>query len=146
MKTLLVKMPLNSFEAIVPYMGPIFAIRYAMRRRIILLKVMIYTPLESQRQELSFWGSNSGNPFSRNYTNPTTISWSDRTLSRAEFLYTVKASISIYRTEHHAPRAPKRRGPWRPKRRRGEIDTALQATHFDTQQKLRLLLNASSVY
>ena len=56
---------------------------------------MIYTPSESQRQELSFWGSNSGNPFSRNYTNPTTISWSDRTLSRAEFLYTVKATVPI---------------------------------------------------
>ena len=79
-------------------MGPIFVIRYAMRRRQKnhLTKVMIYTLLESQRQELSFWGSNSGNPFSRNYTNPTTISWSDRTFSRAEFLYTVKATVPIY--------------------------------------------------
>ena len=56
---------------------------------------MIYTPLESQRQELSFWGSNSGNPFSRNYINPTTISWSDQIFSRAEFLYTVKATVPI---------------------------------------------------
>ena len=41
---------------------------------------------------------------------------------------------------------PKRPEPWRPKRRRGGIDTASRATNFDTQQKLRLLLNASSVY
>ena len=60
----------NSFGAMVPYMRPICAIRYAMRRR----KIMIYTPLESQRQDLSFWGSNSGNQFNRNYTNPTTVS------------------------------------------------------------------------
>ena len=139
----------NVLQKFVSYMGPICLIHYAVRRRekyITWLKAIIYTPLESQRQELSFWTSNSGNRFSRNYTTPTTISWSDWTLSRAEFLYTVKASILIYRTEHHAPRAPKRRGSWRPKRRRGGIDTASRATNFDTQQKLRLLLNASSVY
>ena len=67
---------INSFGAMVPYLGPSFIIRYAMRRRknCTQLKVMIYTLLESQRQELSLWRSNLGNPFSRNYTNPTTIS------------------------------------------------------------------------
>ena len=83
----------NSFGAMVPSMGPIFAIHYAMRRR-------------------------------------------KKHLTKSH----------IYRTEHQAPRAPKLRGPWRPKRRRGRIETASRATHFDTQPKLRLLLNASSVY
>ena len=56
---------------------------------------MIYPLLESQRQELSFWCSNLGNLFSRNYTKSTTVSWSDRILSRFEFLYTVEANVPI---------------------------------------------------
>ena len=70
------------------------------------------------------------------------------------FFYRVKTSRSIYRTKNHTPElvkitllsSSKPRGPWRPKRRRGGIDTASRATNFEMRQKLRSLLNASSVY
>ena len=64
----------NSFGAMVPYMGPIFVIRYAMRRRknFTWPKVTILTQFESQRQELPFSGSNWGKPFNRNRPDHTT--------------------------------------------------------------------------
>ena len=41
--------------------------------------------------------------------------------------------------------SPKCREPWRPKRRRGGIDTASRASNIETRQTLGLLLNAFSV-
>ena len=58
----------------------------AIAKSFIWLKVTNYTPFESQRQELYFWVTILGDSFSRNHSNPTMISWSDRTMSQAEFL------------------------------------------------------------
>ena len=62
-----------------PYMAPILVIRYAMRgrKKITGPKVMTHTPLESQKQDLPFYGSNFGKPFNEIGPNATTISWSD---------------------------------------------------------------------
>ena len=105
---------------------------------------MIHTLFERQRAGLSFWRLNSIDPFRRDQSNLITISWSSRTFWPAEFLYTVEATVLTYISDQ-APSAklakltrrspPKCRQPWRPKRRRGGIDTASRVSNVESRQK-----------
>ena len=93
--------------------------------------------MKSQKEGLSFLLSELRTKLNLDWVSNTTILWSVWRFAQVDFFHAVKAR-HIYRTKNHAPElvkitllsSSKPRGPWRPKRRRGGIDTASRATNL----------------